>query len=307
MEPRRIEESTTGIVLYPAEDNFQAIVVPTLRPSEFFLIEYRLRPLGGFGSTPPVRFDGLAIYHILEARMGTGDDRVLPQLIRIEPPDGNYEHYDAPALTDFWYPGNPKITGPFKGHPYYSQNAVACEVAHLERTGDGGMRFDITIQPHTMDTTNLARNGDFALGAGGMPTSWTKGAWDASRSTFSWPAAGGSGNSRCARIVNNTANDAWWEQTVTGLTVGKTYLASVKVKVERIAMTEGGAVGANLSLLGTWDRSLSINHACDWTTLQTTFDATSTTETIACRLGYWSSTVTGAVLFDDFAVELLVR
>jgi hypothetical protein len=109
------------------------------------------------------------------------------------------------------------------------------------------------------------------------------------------------------RIANNSANDAWWQQTVAGLTVGDSYLASVKVKVESIAMTEGGDVGANLSLVGTWDRSPSINRPCDWTTIQVAFEATSTTQTIGCRLGHWYSTVTGAALFDDVSVEQLVR
>jgi hypothetical protein len=307
MEPRRVEESMAGIVLYPAEDNFQAVVVPTLRPSEFFLIEYRRRPSSGFGSDPWVQFDGLAIYHILEARMSSGNNRVLPQLLRLEPPDGNYDEYDDPMLTDFWYPGNPRIAGSFEGHPYYNQAAIACGVGNLERTEDGGMRFDVEVLSHTMDATSLAANGGFEQGAGGMPTGWTKGAWVESRSTFTWSATGGTGNSRCVRIVNNSANDASWQQTVTGLTVGEIYLASVKVKVERIAMTEGGDVGANLSLLGTWDRSPSINHACEWTTIQVAFEATSSSATIGCRLGHWYSTVTGAALFDDFTVEPLLR
>lgn len=103
LEPISITASTNDVVLYPAETNLQAVIVPTARSSEYFLIEYRKRPDSGFGTGVATPYDGLAIYHVWE---GAGSNGRLPGLIRLEPPDGDYEWGSAPDANDFWFPGN---------------------------------------------------------------------------------------------------------------------------------------------------------------------------------------------------------
>lgn len=302
LEPISITASTNDVVLYPAETNLQAVIVPTSRSSEYFLIEYRKRPDSGFGAGVATLYDGLAIYHVWE---GAGSNGTLPGLIRLEPPDGDYEWGSAPDANDFWFPGNAVAPATFAGRPYYDQAGTLFELGNIEWTGDGGIRFDIQIYelpPPPRHDPDPILNGDFEAGTGNAPDDWSAGAWQAPDAAFTWDLTAGVGGSRCARIENTAPNDAWYTQTITGLTPGETYRVRAMMKVESIDMN-GAGVGANLARMGSWDRSTPINQVADWTQVELEFVADAETAAIGCRLGFFGSTVTGAVLCDNVSVE----
>ena len=65
LKPTVVSTTTPGVWLPSAHDALAAVMVPTARPYEYFLIEYRRRPDDGYGSQNPP-FNGLAVYHVLE-------------------------------------------------------------------------------------------------------------------------------------------------------------------------------------------------------------------------------------------------
>ena len=302
LSPSVVTQTTAGIVLYPAEENLQAVLVPTARDKEFFLIEYRKRPASGFGSAMPVAVDGLAIYHVDEFELGSGNNNVLPQLVRLETVDGQIETADAPALTDLWYPENPLMTNAFRGTPYYA-DSVGVEVTNISRTVEGGIAFDVIV--HDMNLPDpppeLLVNGDFETGGGALPDNWTTGGWIPSRSGFSWEAEGGIGNSRCVRIENNTSNDAYFEQTVLGLTYGNSYILSGWIKLESNPDNHTDR-GACLAINGTWTHSPFLYSVGDWEYAEIGFTAESSAVTVGARLGFWGGDIVGAARFDNLSV-----
>lgn len=301
LEPTVIAESTDGVVLHPAESNLQAVIVPTGRPSEYFVIEYRRKPASGYGTGVATNYNGLAIYHVWET---AGSNSVDPGLIRLEPPDGNYGFGTVPTDEDFWFPGNPVAPAVFAGRPYYDEASVVLEVDNLAWTGDGGIRFDVAVYdvPVPSYPPDPILNGDFESGMSNAPANWTTAAWMAADTDFTWEQTAGVGGSRCGHIENTAPNDAWYEQTVTGLTVGQTYRLSAMLKVESIDVT-GASVGANIAIIGGFVHSTPINQVSDWTLVELEFVADATSAPIGCRLGFFGSTVTGSLLCDDITIE----
>ena len=79
-----------------ANDTLAAVKVPTNKPAEYFLIEYRQRPSSGFGSAD-VYFNGLAVYHVVEGSSMSQD----PPLLKLEPADGNIQPGQSTDPNDF--------------------------------------------------------------------------------------------------------------------------------------------------------------------------------------------------------------
>ena len=65
LKPTLVAATTHGIVLPSANEGFAALMIPTTRASEYFLVEYRDTPASGYGSGGPA-LNGLAVYHVLE-------------------------------------------------------------------------------------------------------------------------------------------------------------------------------------------------------------------------------------------------
>jgi hypothetical protein len=147
--PVFVSQSTSGIILKPAEDSLNAVIIPTTNPLEYFLVEFRKKPSSGYGTSTPVNYNGLAIYHIWEGR----NNNIIPPLIRLEPVDGNYSDLGDPDQIDFWYPENPIMTSPFRARPYYNESSTLFELGNISRTTNGGMMFDITVFPNPSGLT----------------------------------------------------------------------------------------------------------------------------------------------------------
>ncbi len=84
------------------------------------------------------------------------------------------------------------------------------------------------------------------------------------------------------------------------------YRMSVWVKTVGVG-EESGGVGANLSVLNTFERSRDYKGDNDWTYIEhygKTTDA-QTSFTVCMRLGFYSGINTGTVYFDDFQLEQL--
>lgn len=306
-EPIVVAETTSGVVLGPAEDALEAALIPTSRPWEYFMVEHRRRPEEGYGSRTGVRFDGLAIYHVYDARRAAGGDFVDPPLIRLEPANGlTDEAPEPPEASDFWSPENTDMIEPFVGRTYASLEPMV-RLEGITRTADGRLSFDVIRLPvEEPELPNLLANGDVEQGEGDAPAGWDEGPSSSRTAELTWEQGSGRDGSACLRITATSASDTVWEQEVTGLVPGRTYELRGWVRGEAIEGAAGVAVGANLSLLGAWDRTPGPGMGTfDWTQVAFAFTAQAETATIGCRLGHWWSEVTGTAWFDDLAlVEL---
>jgi len=308
--PTRVKTTTQGMTLQPAEDAMESIMIPTLRDTEYFLIEYRKRTSSGFGSAASVPHNGLAIYHVWED--APEENRKLPALIRLESPRGTYRWDTPPDLEDFWVPGSPDNR--FMGVPYYDQSGdyVLVEVSNLQWIGGtSAIQMDISINTEeflfTNYTSNPLQNGMFEVGteeAG--PSDWRAEAWQIADSIFSWDPTSGEGTSACGKIESLEPNDAAFVQSITGLEIGERYRVTASLKVLSISMG-GSSTGATISLYGTWEHTEPINWVTDkWNEVVLVFVAQDETVDVSCRLGYWASTVAGTLLCDNFKIEWLL-
>lgn len=151
-------------------------------------------------------------------------------------------------------------------------------------------------------TANLLVNGGFEEGPyapEALPAPWVHQAFDSS-AAFRWDDATSRTGARSVKIDAPLANDAGWSQTV-AVQPGTVYLASVWVKTQDVAHTQGLVdAGVNVSLGGTWDRSLALYGTNDWTKIELLFNSGDRTSAeIALRIGFWSGTTSGTVWFDD--------
>jgi hypothetical protein len=281
-----------------ANDTLAAVKVPTNKPAEYFLIEYRQRPSSGFGSAD-VYFNGLAVYHVVEGSSMSQD----PPLLKLEPADGNIQPGQSTDPNDFYSPDNSSMI-----HPgiFFSYVGDGPEVFRLDNLAwrNGGIRFDITIagpQP----SSNLLANGSFESGQAGVPQAWQPDAWVAMPGAFKWPAPVALTGGSSAQLEVPTENDARWVQPLTTLVAGQSYMLCGWLKGEQIAGS--GAVGANVSLMGGFVRSEGLLGTFDWTQRCVTFTADSPRVEVACRLGFYSSTNSGRLWCDDFTLEPVRR
>ena len=166
-----------------------------------------------------------------------------------------------------------------------------------------GNTYRETIDMSVFPSTPVAgwMNGDFELGpeSGVVPDDWQTTMWKSGESIMTWePVGEGRDGSRCISIESDTANDAAFIQMIDGLVVGEDYVLSGWVKGEDIGPT--ASVGANFSINGTWSHSTPpLVGTFDWRPVSFAFEATDTAVTLAARLGFWGSTVSGKVWFDD--------
>jgi hypothetical protein len=304
LTPRIVAQTTTGIWLPWAYEEFAAVMVPTRRPAEYFLLEYRRRPPSGYGSDD-VQHDGLVVYHVLEGSSMAHD----PPVVKVEPADGSIVPGVPSDPNDFLYPGNPVMRSPFVLSSY---DVGAPEVFRIENVAwrDGGITFDIVMSPPPLRPPNLIANASFEIGAEVVPDGWVAGS---SRpivgpltQVFVWPSPVAFSGMRGAHLNAATNTDLWWEQAVSNLRPNEPYLLCGRLKGEGIVRPEGNP-GAKVSVLGGWTASWGLTGTFDWTESCVAFTQASPTATVTCRLGFYDSWTTGKVWCDDVTLEPLRR
>ncbi len=295
--PQVVRATTAGVWLKSANDTLSAVKVPTSRPSEYFLIEYRRRPSSGYGSAAPA-YNGLAIYHVLEGSSNSQN----PPMVALEPADGMIRPNEPMDLRDFVHPDNPALLRPLVLRSYYGDQ----EVVRLDNVvwRNGGIAFDLTIAAAPPTSNLLLQNPSFESGQANRPDAWTPGGYVPGAAAFPWPSPVASSGERSAQLVATSPNDIWWSQTVATLVPGQTYTFCGWLKGDGISGTEGG-VGGNVSVLGGFVRSESLWGTFDWTHSCVTFTAETTRVDLACRMGFYGSTVSGTLWCDELSLEPL--
>lgn len=104
-------------------------------------------------------------------------------------------------------------------------------------------------------------------------------------------------------ICNDEPNDSHYAQTICGLIPGEKYQVKGMIKLTSIDYPEGNTweCGATISRISTSDHSVPINEPSqDWEPVEFT-------EVIGCRLGYYSSIVSGTIFCDNLVIEKVSR
>ena len=297
MEPEVIRTSRQGVWLPSADQQFAAVMIPTVRPAEYFLIEFRDPPRTGYGSASQ-GYKGLAVYHVLEGSSMWQD----PPLVKLEPADGEIAPSEPLDPNDFISPDNPALKRPFVVRSYYDDRH---EIFRIDNVAwrDGGLAFDIVIVPQPAPTTNsnLLLNGSFEAGQSGTPEAWTPGGYLAQDAAFVWPEPEAFEGVNSASLQSVSGNDIRWSQIV-ATTPGERYQLCGSVKGQSATGVQGD-VAANVSLLGGFVRSDTLSGTFDWTKACVSFTADAPRVEVACRLGFYGSTATGKVWCDDFTLE----
>jgi hypothetical protein len=280
-----------------AEQNFSAIRVDTPHPSEYFLAEYRKRPESGYGSTE-VPYDGLAIYHVLEASTQQMD----PPLLKLMAADGAIRADTEPRLTDFWSPENG--SGPFVARSYLGGDDLF-RLENLERT-DNGLRFDVVMLGGAIAPgPDLLTNGSFEGGTGALPDGWATEAYAHLDESFDWVSDVVHDGSKSVRLSMTQSNDARFTQQVDGLTTGTGYLLCGWVRGDNVVGDVNASIGVNVCRVGTWDHSPGPFGTFDWQQQCTAFKADAASATVGCRLGFYYSPVTGTAWCDGLSLVAL--
>lgn len=177
-------------------------------------------------------------------------------------------------------------------------------VTALTRT----VTYNLTV---TEATLSLVANPGFESGSGGMPTGWTINQWGGNGpSSFEWISDGSTVRSGVgsAKITSSVPNDAMWIQNVS-VEPYNSYLFKGWIKTENVVLSDtpgGWSTGANLSVYLSFNRSPGIWGTQDWIEESLFFcSIASDTVTVAARIGYSWSLVTGTVFFDDMSFEKL--
>lgn len=150
---------------------------------------------------------------------------------------------------------------------------------------------------------NLLSNGDFeTLTAAELPRDWQYSYWKKDGSTFSVYGEGQDGGN-CIGIVNETDNDARFEQTIP-VKPNTYYHISAYVYSEQCSYT---GVAAVLSVADSFAISNMVRNPPTWTKAEiygkTTENQTSLT--VQCRLGWYGMESSGVAYFDLVSVEEL--
>jgi hypothetical protein len=300
LKPRTLDAGRHRVTLRNAGEHFDAVRIPTGRPNEFFLIEYRKRPDSGFGSSAPYH-DGLAVYHVLE----NSSQWIDPPLLKLEAADGHIAPGEAPQFNDFYYPGNPDMKSPRVLRSYSAGIPVAL-IGDVERRGDV-IRVDVRVLPPLVGALgnlvlkNRLANASFEKGSGDTPDAWTPEAFLPS-AIFARERGDARHRESSVSIRNPEANDARWIQTVTDLEPGRAYQFCGWLRGRDIATTPEAQVGANVSVMGDFTRSRSLAGSFDWTQACVVHQPQSTSDTFACRLGFYGSTLTGKLWCDRMSL-----
>ena len=134
-----------------------------------------------------------------------------------------------------------------------------------------------------------------------MPQAWTPGWYVPQDASFVWPESSAVDGSSSASLQSAYGNDIRWSQSV-ATTPGEPYQLCGSLKGVSVAGVQG-AVGANVSVVGTFIRSESLSGTFDWTKACVGFTADTTQVEVACRLGFYGSTAAGKVWCDDLMLE----
>ena len=126
---------------------------------------------------------------------------------------------------------------------------------------------------------------------------------------FSYSETGGIDGSGCIVINLPTENDARFTYEYSDAKKDSYYRMSVWVKTENVGeiQTANTDVGANLSVLNTYNRSEEYRGDTDWTYIEY-YGKTAEDQsgfTVCLRLGFYGGVTTGTVYFDDFELEQL--
>jgi hypothetical protein len=298
LAPRVISDSTSGVWLPSAHEQLAAVLIPTVRPSEYFLIEYLDPPVSGYGSSPG-GYRGLAVYHVLEGSSMWQD----PPLMKLEPADGSAVPGTGADPGNFFHPDNPAMILPMTFRSYYHDGNEVFRIDNVV-SRDGGLAFDIEVaaQPQIPAPVNLLVNPSFESGEPDRPAAWRADSWVPQGTTFGWPALTAVDGQYSAYLEAASENDMRWIQTVTSLVPGEQYLLCGTIKGEGIEGSQA-TVGGNVSLLGGFVRSDALSGTFDWTPLCVQFTAEASSAEVACRMGFYGSTVRGRLWCDDFRLE----
>jgi hypothetical protein len=298
VKPQVLQATTRGVWLPSAHDNLAAVMVPTSRSDEYFLVEYRRRPASGYGSAAP-HYAGLAVYHVLEGSSMWQD----PPIVKLEPADGRIAPEQALDPYDFVYPENPALLRPLVFRSYYDD---ADEVFRIENVAwrDGGLAFDVIVAspPAYATPQNLLSNPSFETGGPNGPDGWEHGSYANADALFGWSGADANHGTTSVVLESAGGNDLWWRQVVGPLASGEHYRLCGFLKGEGVRGVEGD-VGANVSVLYTWIRSEEMSGTFDWTTRCVDFQAPAPYIQVACRLGFYWSTAKGKLWCDSFSLE----
>jgi carbohydrate binding protein with CBM6 domain len=293
LKPQVVTRTTTGLWLPRATDQISAVKVPTSRPEEYFLIEYRHRPPGGEYGSGDVEYDGLIVFHVLEGSSSTQD----PPIVKVEPADGSITPSSVTDPYDFLYPGNARWTAPLILYSYYGD---ATEVFRIDNVAwvNGGMTFDITIA--VQGSTNLLTNGSFESGQAGRPDGWSAWIWVGAPAGFVWPSPTALTGAYSAELHSSFANDKAWTQTVS-MVVGNRYVLCGSLK----GVDVSGA--ATVSVLGTSIQSAGLNGSFDWTRRCVAFQSDRPIADVACRIGLSFNLSSGTLWCEDMTLDHLRR
>lgn len=272
-----------------------AIKVPTARPEEYFLLEYRQRPPSGFGSAAPFNFNGIAVYHVLE---GSNQD-LDPPLIKLEPADGTTASNLTPAPTDFAYPGNPAMPCQFVLRTYFGGDPVF-ELENFAWTSDGAISFDVTILSSGIGSApNLITNSTFESGT----TGWITGGFQPQLATFTWASVGANGSTHSVSVASAASNDVEWSTPVSALPLARNTFMCGYLRGANIVDGAGGSI----SISGTFLQTAGYHGTFDFTRACAVVTTFATNMSVACRLGGFASTSSGTLWCDDVTLFLLNR
>lgn len=150
----------------------------------------------------------------------------------------------------------------------------------------------------TPPKVNLLTNPGFERGTDD-PDGWERDVFQPV-SELTWDDEVHRSGTRSIAIHSPTPNDARWIQTVT-VEPHTIYELSGWIRTEGVQHSPQAVdAGANLTVMGTWERSEALIGTNDWTFRTLRFNSgDSTTVTVGARLGFWSGTTAGSAWFDD--------
>lgn len=296
--PRLLERGSQNGYLSASSQRMDAVRIDTARPSEYFLIEYRRRPDSGFGASAPP-YNGLAVYHVLEGASQWTD----PPLLKLEAADGAIAPEAFPALDDFLFPENLAMKRPLVLRSYFDGSEVF-RIDNLYNAGRDGLGFNVQVARPVPPKTSLLPNGSFEQGRKALPEAWASDAWQPT-SVFAWDNRVARQGQRSVSIASATPNDARWTQTVSNLVPGQSYQFCGWLRGESIATGPDAQVGANVSVMGGFVQSENFSGTFDWKQACVIFQPDTSSATLACRIGFYGSTVTGKLWCDDMTLEPL--
>ncbi|MFR1517997.1 MAG: glycosyltransferase 87 family protein [Clostridia bacterium] len=135
--------------------------------------------------------------------------------------------------------------------------------------------------------------------------------YNAQGTEFAYVPEGGIDGTGCVAIHTTSANDARFTYKYDAALENTYYRMSVWVKTENVGTSASGgeneAVGANLSVLNTYQHSAAYTGSSDWTYIEFygKTGKNQTSFTVCLRLGFYGGINTGTAYFDDFELEQL--